>query len=90
MGVFPFSGGKQVFDGNPVGKCKAFIYVMHVAEELPSWPESKDRQRIWVSAADPPTDTRVGRRFARGRAFWSFQGAWPPACRRSAEGIAHA
>lgn len=31
------------------GRCKAFIYVMHVAEELPAWPESKDRRRVWVS-----------------------------------------
>ncbi len=31
------------------GRCKAYIYVMHVAEELPAWPESKDRQRVWVS-----------------------------------------
>ncbi|GIL64304.1 hypothetical protein Vafri_18288 [Volvox africanus] len=54
LGVFPFSGGKHVYDaqGNPVGKCKAFIYVMHVAEELSSWPESKDRQRIWCSIAE--------------------------------------
>ncbi|EFJ51856.1 hypothetical protein VOLCADRAFT_56657 [Volvox carteri f. nagariensis] len=54
LGVFPFSGGKHVYDaqGNPVGKCKAFIYVMHVAEELPSWPESNDRQRIWCTIAE--------------------------------------
>ncbi|KAG2484620.1 hypothetical protein HYH03_016574 [Edaphochlamys debaryana] len=25
---------------------------MHVAEELPSWPESKDRQRVWCSIAE--------------------------------------
>ncbi|GIL64305.1 hypothetical protein Vafri_18288 [Volvox africanus] len=25
---------------------------MHVAEELSSWPESKDRQRIWCSIAE--------------------------------------
>ena len=31
------------------GRCVAHMFVMHVAEELPTWPEGKERKRIWVS-----------------------------------------
>lgn len=42
------------------GRCKAYIFVMHVAEELPAWPESKDRQRVWVSGHGGVGARRVG------------------------------
>ncbi|GFR52473.1 hypothetical protein Agub_g15042 [Astrephomene gubernaculifera] len=60
LGVFLFASGKHVAgsagsdgsDGAPGGRCKAYMFVMHVAEELPSWPESRDRQRIWCSISE--------------------------------------
>lgn len=59
LGTFSFQGGKAVSSGmgglagmHRVSRCKAYIYVMHVAEELQTWPESKDRQRIWCNLRD--------------------------------------
>ncbi|PNH08718.1 Nudix hydrolase 16, mitochondrial [Tetrabaena socialis] len=54
LGVYAFSGGKQAADAadRPSGVCKAHIFVMHVEEELPTWPESEDRQRVWCSLAE--------------------------------------
>ncbi|KXZ48532.1 hypothetical protein GPECTOR_27g703 [Gonium pectorale] len=46
------SAGPGSAGGSGGGLCKAYIYVMHVAEELPTWPESKDRQRVWCSIAE--------------------------------------
>ncbi|PNW87043.1 hypothetical protein CHLRE_02g106500v5 [Chlamydomonas reinhardtii] len=56
LGVFPFTSGKYyIQEGQSAatpGRCKAYIYVMHVAEELPCWPESNDRQRVWCSISE--------------------------------------
>jgi diphosphoinositol-polyphosphate diphosphatase len=50
LGTFSFQSGKQERLHNVHhGGCTAYMFVMHVAEELPSWPECKDRQRAWVS-----------------------------------------
>ena len=57
MGAYVFSSGKaarkQAADGCQVpaepGRCVAHMFVMHVAEELPTWPEGGERKRIWVS-----------------------------------------
>ncbi|KAG2454533.1 hypothetical protein HYH02_000380 [Chlamydomonas schloesseri] len=56
LGIFSFASGKyHVQEGQGTamqGRCKAYIYVMHVAEELPCWPESNDRQRVWCSISE--------------------------------------
>ena len=31
-------------------RCVVHLFVMHVAEELPTWPEHSERQRVWVRA----------------------------------------
>lgn len=57
VGAYVFSSGKaarkQAADGCQVpaepGRCVAHMFVMHVAEELPTWPEGSERKRIWVS-----------------------------------------
>lgn len=35
------------------GRCVAHMFVMHVAEELPTWPEGAERKRVWVSCLSP-------------------------------------
>mmetsp|Transcript_26445 Transcript_26445/g.57690 ORF Transcript_26445/g.57690 Transcript_26445/m.57690 type:complete len:255 (+) Transcript_26445:345-1109(+) len=55
VGIFPFQSlkGPQSSDVTPhQGKCIAHMYVMHVAEELDVWPESKERQRHWCPLAE--------------------------------------
>ena len=51
LGEFPFYSGKaaRLQQANK-GRCIAFLYVMHVAEELASWPERDKRTRLWVRA----------------------------------------
>ena len=31
-------------------RCVVHLFVMHVAEELQTWPEHSERQRVWVRA----------------------------------------
>ena len=49
MGIFPFYSGKasRLQQANQ-GRCIAYMFVMHVAEELPTWPEGDKRTRRWV------------------------------------------
>ncbi len=51
LGEFPFCSGKaaRLIEENK-GRCRAFMYVMHVSEELASWPERHKRTRLWVRA----------------------------------------
>ena len=57
VGAYLFSSSKaarkQAADNGQLpaepGRCVAHMFVMHVAEELPTWPEGKERKRIWVS-----------------------------------------
>ena len=37
------------------GRCRAYMFVLRVAEELEAWPEGTERQRCWVSSADEAT-----------------------------------
>jgi diphosphoinositol-polyphosphate diphosphatase len=49
LGSFAFQSGKQERLHNVhQGRCTAHMFIMHVAEELSSWPESTERQRAWV------------------------------------------
>lgn len=49
LGEFPFYSGKasRLEQANQ-GRCLAYMFVMHVAEELQTWPEGEKRTRIWV------------------------------------------
>lgn len=45
LGVYPYSNRKPV----PGQKgCIAYMFVMHVLEELATWPEAGHRTRLWV------------------------------------------
>jgi len=48
LGEFEFRSGKP---GLPEGEghCAAFVFVMHVTEELACWPEGSERHRTWFS-----------------------------------------
>ncbi|KAJ9505615.1 hypothetical protein QJQ45_026930 [Haematococcus lacustris] len=50
LGVFPFQSGKPGNHTNSAhgGKCIAYMYVLHVEEELATWPESLERERFWL------------------------------------------
>lgn len=50
VGMFPFQSGKPSAHVTSLhqGRCIAYMYAMHVEEELPVWPEGHERQRIWV------------------------------------------
>ncbi len=50
VGAFPFKSNKAARKHTAEqGRCIAHMFVMHVAEELPTWPEGAERKRIWVS-----------------------------------------
>jgi diphosphoinositol-polyphosphate diphosphatase len=49
LGIFPFNSGKPSRgNGAGNGRCAAHMFVMHVEEELSSWPEQSERRRVWV------------------------------------------
>jgi len=50
VGIFPFYSGKasRLQQANQ-GRCIAYMFVMHVAEELPTWPEGDKRTRRWCT-----------------------------------------
>lgn len=51
VGAFPFKSNKAARKHTAEqGRCVAHMFVMHVAEELPTWPEGAERKRIWCSA----------------------------------------
>lgn len=49
LGPFAFSSGSK--KATKTG-CIAYIFVLHVAEELEVWPEGHERRRSWFSLAD--------------------------------------
>ena len=50
IGKFPFSSGKaERQSAAHQGRCVAYLFAMHVSEELASWPEGHQRSRHWVS-----------------------------------------
>lgn len=54
LGTFGYSSSKASRLGGPNGVARsvAFIYVMHVTEELSKWPEVDKRTRHWVSVEE--------------------------------------
>ncbi len=49
--MFPFASSKAPPPNGSAartGGCAAHMFVMHVGEELPTWPEGSERQRCWV------------------------------------------
>lgn len=50
VGAYAFSSKKAARGHADRGTCLAHIFVMHVAEELTTWPESTERKRVWVSS----------------------------------------
>jgi diphosphoinositol-polyphosphate diphosphatase len=51
LGTFAFRSGKAERQGAAAqkGRCEATVFAMAVSEELAEWPESRQRQRVWVS-----------------------------------------
>lgn len=50
IGKFPFYSGKaERLHTAHRGQCLAYLFVMHVSEVLPDWPEAAQRKREWVS-----------------------------------------
>jgi hypothetical protein len=43
LGPFTFVSGKRTH-----GRCAAYMFAMHVEEELDDWPEANARTRQWV------------------------------------------
>lgn len=52
LGKFRYMGKPDKQHTAPV-KCIIHMFVMHVADELPVWPEMAQRQRFWVSTHLP-------------------------------------
>lgn len=50
VGAYGFSSKKAARGHADCGRCMAHMFVMHVAEELTTWPESTERQRVWCTA----------------------------------------
>lgn len=49
FGIYEFTSMKQ---GSGSTKRKVFVFLMHVREELDSWPEMEARNREWFDVAD--------------------------------------
>ena len=49
VGCFPFASTKAARLRDAPRGCIAHVFALHVAEELPAWPESGQRRRTWVS-----------------------------------------
>lgn len=54
VGAYVFSSKKAARGHAERGRCMAHMFVMHVAEELSTWPESTERNRVWVSSPSVP------------------------------------
>ena len=56
LGAFSFYSGKasRLQQANQ-GRCVAYMFIMHVAEELQIWPEGEKRTRIWVPPLSSPS-----------------------------------
>lgn len=49
LGCFAFQSGKaERLQSAQKGRCIAHMFCMKVSEELEKWPESSQRQRVWV------------------------------------------
>lgn len=53
LGAFSFHSGKasRLQQANQ-GRCVAYMFIMHVAEELQTWPEGEKRTRLWCTLED--------------------------------------
>eukprot|EP00879_Flechtneria_rotunda_P005753 GHRR01006054.1.p1 GENE.GHRR01006054.1~~GHRR01006054.1.p1 ORF type:complete len:218 (+),score=61.62 GHRR01006054.1:400-1053(+) len=59
LGTFCFQSAKQERIHNVhQGRCRAYMFVMRVAEELEIWPECPDRQRCWVLLSEASSKCR--------------------------------
>jgi diphosphoinositol-polyphosphate diphosphatase len=59
VGSFSFQSAKQERQHNVhQGRCRAYMFVMRVAEELEAWPEGTERQRCWVPLAEASSKCR--------------------------------
>ena len=55
VGAYPFKSNKAARKHTAEqGRCLAHMFVMHVVEELPTWPEGAERKRVWVSTVTLP------------------------------------
>ncbi|KAK9819718.1 hypothetical protein WJX72_001641 [[Myrmecia] bisecta] len=57
VGVFPFYSSKAA-RVHIQGRCIAYMFVMHVVEELPAWPEQAHRTRVWCSVREACNNCR--------------------------------
>lgn len=49
LGIFPFYSNKaERLQTAHAGRCVAYVFAMHVTEELPVWPEAAQRTREWL------------------------------------------
>lgn len=55
LGTFRYVGkpDRKHNASNAAVRCVVHMFVMHVAEELPTWPEHSERQRVWVRVPSP-------------------------------------
>jgi diphosphoinositol-polyphosphate diphosphatase len=62
LGVFAFASGKaERLAAAAKGRCCAYMFAMRVSEELQSWPEAAQRQRVWCP---------LGEAYGRARYDW--------------------
>lgn len=53
IGMFNFQSAKQERQHNVhQGRCRAYMFVLRVSEELEAWPEGSERQRCWVPLSE--------------------------------------
>ncbi|KAL6768930.1 DIPP1 [Auxenochlorella protothecoides x Auxenochlorella symbiontica] len=76
LGRFDFSSSKLGRGGEPQ-RGAAFMFVLHVSEELQSWPESEERVREWVPLKLAPARCRYAW-MRDALECWVAARGWPP------------
>jgi len=78
LGQFTFQSHKQERLHNVhQGRCRAYMFIMHVEEELQAWPEFPDRQRCWVSLSEASSKCRH-QWMREALAIWVRRQGWEP------------
>ncbi|CAL5229228.1 g12512 [Coccomyxa viridis] len=76
LGKFRYMGKPDKQHTAPV-KCIIHMFVMHVADELPVWPEMAQRQRFWLSVEEACAKCRHPW-MREALQMWLEQRGWSP------------
>lgn len=77
LGTYDFKSKTLQDDCSPEGLCKAYMFALHVKEELDTWPEQNLRQRSWITIPEAAECCRhpwMRQALQQGFATWHSDG----------------